>query len=244
MSLPTPSPRKRSQAPQLQTLAEGAARRVQRPAPLRQAVYDAIVDLIVQGTLQRGQHLVENELAEYLGVSRQPVREALQRLQTDGWIDLRPAQGAFVHTPSEDEVDELLGVRSALETYSARLAAEKATPEDVNRLWELQQDGLDALAANDSEGLVAANAALHAQINTIARNTVLARHIGLVQRRWRWYYLPIAQPRGQGAWTEHAELIKAIAAGDADLASSIMNRHTERTRQTYREQRQIKSESE
>ena len=72
------------------TLADGAARRVQRPAPLRQAVYDAIVDLIVQGTLQRGQHLVENELAEYLGVSRQPVREALQRLQTDGWIDLAP----------------------------------------------------------------------------------------------------------------------------------------------------------
>ena len=242
MSLPTTSPRKRSQASQLQTLAEGAARRVQRPAPLRQAVYDAIVDLIVQGTLQRGQHLVENELAEYLGVSRQPVREALQRLQTDGWIDLRPAQGAFVHTPSEDEVDELLGVRSALETYSARLAAEKATPEDVNRLWELQQDGLDALAANDSEGLVAANAALHAQINAIARNTVLARHIGLVQRRWRWYYLPIAQPRGQGAWTEHAELIKAIAAGDADLASSIMHRHTDRTRQTYHEQRQTKSE--
>ena len=98
MSLPTPSPRKRAA-----TLSDGAGRRVQRPAPLRQAVYDAIVDLIVQGTLQRGQHLVENELAEYLGVSRQPVREALQRLQTDGWIDLRPAQGAFVHTPSEDE---------------------------------------------------------------------------------------------------------------------------------------------
>ena len=156
-------------------LADAAARRVQRPAPLRQAVYDAIVELIVHGTLQRGQHLVENELAEYLGVSRQPVREALQRLQTDGWIDLRPAQGAFVHTPSEDEVDQLLGVRTVLETYSARLAAEHATPEDVNRLWELQQDGLDALAANDSEGLVAANAALHASITALAGNTVLAR---------------------------------------------------------------------
>ena len=134
MSLPTPS-RKRGHP-----LADGAARRVQRPAPLRQAVHDAIVDLIVQGTLQGGQHLVENELAEYLGVSRQPVREALQRLQTDGWIDLRPAQGAFVHTPSEDEVDQLLGVRTVLETYSARLAAENATPENVNRLWELQQE--------------------------------------------------------------------------------------------------------
>ena len=238
MSLPTPSPRKRAS-----TLNEGAARRVQRPAPLRQAVYDAIVDLIVQGTLQRGQHLVENELAEYLGVSRQPVREALQRLQTDGWIDLRPAQGAFVHTPSEDEVDQLLGVRTVLETYSARLAAENATPEDVNRLWELQQDGITALAANDSEALVSANVNLHAAITEVAGNTVLAKHIGLVERRWHWYYLPIAQPRGQGAWTEHAELIKAIAAGDADLAADIMQRHTEHTQKVYHDQRQAKSEA-
>ena len=120
-----------------------------------------------------------------------------------------------MHVPSEEEVDHLLGVRTVLETYSAGLAAERATPEDVNRLWELQQDGLDALAADDSEG-VAANAALHAMITTLTGNTVLAEHIGLVERKWRWYYLPIAQPRGHGAWTEHAELIKAIAAGDAE----------------------------
>jgi DNA-binding GntR family transcriptional regulator len=241
MSLPARGPRNRDQASRQNVLADGAARRVQRPAPLRQAVYDAIVELIVQGTLQRGQHLVEKELAEYLGVSRQPVREALQRLQTDGWIELRPAQGAFVHIPSEVEVDQLLGVRSVLETYSARLAAERATPEDVNRLWELQQDGLNALAAKDPEALVAANAALHVSITALAGNAVLAEHIGLVERKWRWYYLPIAQPRGHDAWSEHAELIKAIAANDADQATDIMSRHTERTRQVYREQRLAKA---
>lgn len=241
MTVPTP-PRERGQIAQPHALSK-SSHRVQRPAPLRQAVYDAIQELIVQGTLTRGQHLVENELAEYLGVSRQPVREALQRLQTEGWVDLRPGQGAFVHTPSEDEVDQLLAVRTVLETFSARLAAENATPEDVNRLWELQQDGLNALAANDSEALVGANAALHSQIKTLAGNTVLARHIGFVERRWRWYYLPIAKPRGHDAWAEHGELIKAIAAGDADLASDIMHRHTDRTRQTYHEQRPVKSDS-
>ncbi|MDT7765980.1 MAG: hypothetical protein QOC63_5400, partial [Mycobacterium sp.] len=101
MSVPAQGPRNRTQAARHNVLNDGAARRVQRPAPLRQAVYEAIVELIVHGTLERGQHLVENELAEYLGVSRQPVREALQRLQADGWIELRPAQGAFVHIPSE-----------------------------------------------------------------------------------------------------------------------------------------------
>ena len=240
MTLPLPTQRERDQASR-NALADGTARRVQRPAPLREAVYDAIVELIVNGTLQQGQHLVENELAEYLGVSRQPVREALQRLQTDGWVELRPALGAFVHSPTDEEADQLLGVRSVLETYSARLAADHATAADVNRLWELQQDGLNALAANDIEGLVAANAALHAGISALAGNTVLAEHIGLVERRWRWYYHLIAEPRGHDAWSEHAELIKAIAAGDAERASKVMNLHTERTRQLYHEQRVAKS---
>src|SRR6185437_12123469 len=124
MSHPYPTG-KPKQASRPGMLVDAAAPRVQRPAPLRQAVYDAIVELIVHGTLQRGRHVVEAELAEYLGVSRQPVREALQRLQTDGWIELRPGQGAFVHIPSEEEVDQLLGVRSVLETHSAGLAAER-----------------------------------------------------------------------------------------------------------------------
>jgi DNA-binding GntR family transcriptional regulator len=242
MSLPLSSRREREEASG-KGLTDAAARRVQRPAPLRQAVYDAIVELIVNDTLREGQHLVEKELAEYLGVSRQPVREALQRLQTDGWVDLRPAQGAFVHSPTEEEADQLLGVRSVLETYSARLAAERATAADVNRLWELQQDGLNALAADDVDGLVAANAALHAGVGDLAGNAVLAEHIGLVERRWRWYYHLIAQPRGHDAWSEHAELIKAIAAGDAGRASDIMSQHTERTRQQYLEQRLAKGDA-
>jgi DNA-binding GntR family transcriptional regulator len=209
---------------------------VERPAPLRQAVYEALIELIVNRTLKPGQHLVEAELAEYLGVSRQPVREALQRLQTEGWVDLRPAQGAFVHMPTEEEADQLLSVRSVLETHSARLAAEHATPEDVERLWKLQNEGVDALAAEDVKRLVAANASLHNFIMKLSGNAVLAELIGLVDRRVRWYYTPIARPRGHDAWNEHAELIKAISEKDAESAGRIMAQHTERTRQAYHEQ--------
>ncbi|MFF7216528.1 GntR family transcriptional regulator [Streptomyces sp. NPDC008238] len=212
-----------------EALTAAATRRVARPAPLREAVYDAIVELIISGSLTPGQHLVEAELAEHLGVSRQPVREALQRLQTDGWVDLRPAQGAFVHSPTEEEAAQLLGVRSVLETYSARLAAENAKPEDVERLWELQQDGVGALAAGDVERLVTANTALHSFITSIAANAVLAELISQVSRKVRWYYTPIAKPRGKDAWNEHAQLIRAIAKGDAERAGEIMRKHTERT---------------
>ncbi|MFZ3567119.1 GntR family transcriptional regulator [Streptomyces sp. BH097] len=206
---------------------------ISRPVPLRQAVHDTLVEMIINGTLRPGQHLVEADLAAHLGVSRQPVREALQRLQTSGWVDLRPAQGAFVHSPTVEECAQLLGVRAVLETYSARGAAQHATAEDVARLWELQQAGLDALAAQDARAIVEANAALHAHITTLSRNAVLGELIPQVDQRVRWYYTPIAKPRGNDAWNEHALIIKAIAAGDPDRAEALMRRHTQNTTDFY-----------
>ncbi|MFD4527708.1 GntR family transcriptional regulator [Streptomyces sp. NPDC058470] len=219
-----------------EALNAAASRRVTRPAPLRQAVYDALTELIVSGSLKPGQHLVEAELAAHLGVSRQPVREALQRLQTNGWVDLRPAQGAFVHSPTEEEAAQLLSVRAVLETYSAQLAAGNAKPEDIERLWELQEEGVQALTEGDVERLVSANTALHAFVTVIADNAVLSELISLVGQKVRWYYTPIAQPRGKEAWNEHSQLIKAIAKGDADRASEIMRTHTEHTTDFYRRQ--------
>lgn len=210
---------------------------LERPAPLRQAVYDALAEMIITRELQPGEHLVENELAAQLGVSRQPVREALQRLQNEGWVDLRPALGAFVHVPTDAEADQLLAVRTLLEAESARLAARQATPEHVEHLWELQRTGEKALAAEDQEGLVAANAALHAQVVLMSGNTVLADLIASVDRRVRWYYLPIARARGKDAWDEHANLIDAIARRNSRRAGDLMRRHTERTREVYHERR-------
>jgi DNA-binding GntR family transcriptional regulator len=219
-----------------ESLTAAGARRVARPAPLRQAVYDALADMIANGSLKPGQHLVESDLAEHLGVSRQPIREALQRLQADGWVELRPAYGAFVHTPAVEEVVQLLGVRSVLEAYSAHGAALHATKENIARLWELQDAGVAALAEDDERALVEANSALHKYIVEISGNKVLAELISQVERRVRWYYTPIARPRGKQAWNEHASLIRAIAEGDADQAHQLMRRHTERTTEFYREE--------
>lgn len=214
-------------------LAGAVSQPVQRPAPLRQAVFDALVELIVTRALRPGDHLIESELATQLGVSRQPVREALQRLQSEGWVDLRPAQGAFVHVPTTQQADDLLVVRGLLERESARLAARHATAEDVERLWALQREGERSLAADDEEGLVAANAALHTAVVRLSANEFLAELLGLADRRVRWYYAAIARPRGADAWEEHAALIHAIAAGDEERAAQTMGAHTERTRESY-----------
>jgi len=210
-------------------------RRLQRPAPLREGVYETLLELIITRALRPGQHLVESELAEQLGISRQPVREALQRLSTDGWVELRPGQGAFVHVPTEEEADQLLAVRSLLEAESARLAAGNATEESVAGLREVCERGVSAVADDDVDAVVAANAELHAAIVALAGNTVLAELTAQVDRRVRWYYTPVARQRGRRSWIEHERLIDAIAAHDGEKAAQVMREHTEHTRRSYHE---------
>ncbi len=211
----------------------GLIRPVERPVPLRQSVYEALVELIVAGALRPGQHLVESELARQLGVSRQPVREALHRLEAEGWIDLRPSQGAFVHVPTDREVDQLLDVRELLEGATARLAARAATPGGVALLRAKWREGAAAVESGDINRTVAANNAFHAAVAEIAGNAVLAELSEIVGRRVRWYYRQVAPARGHESWAEHAEIIAAIEAGDEDRAAELARVHTERTRSAY-----------
>src|ERR1017187_65695 len=211
---------------------------VQRPVPLRQSVYEALVELDVGGRLGPGGHLVETELARQLGVSRQPVREALPRLEAEGWVALRPSQGAFVHVPTDQEVDELLDVRELLEIETARLAARTATGAEVARLRDICRGGEAAADAGNFSAAVTANNAFHAEIAAIAGNAVLAELADIVGRRVRWYYRMVAPERGQGSWTEHGKLIEAIETHDAGLAESLPRVHTELTRAAYHDLRE------
>ena len=142
----------------------GVIRPVQRPVPLRQSVYESLVELVIDGRLKPGQHLVETELARLLGVSRQPVREALHRLAAGGWVDLRPSQGAFVHVPTDQEVDELLDVRELLEMQTVRLAARAAGSQPMTWLREVCREGEAAIEAGDTERFVAVNNQFHAAL--------------------------------------------------------------------------------
>ncbi|MDH2428162.1 GntR family transcriptional regulator [Sphaerisporangium sp. TRM90804] len=217
--------------------SQGAAPKIARPVPLRESVFEALLELIVTGHLRPGQHLAESELAELLGVSRQPIREALQLLSGEGWVDLYPGQGAFVHAPTVEEADQLLAVRALLETESARLAARHRDDEGVKRLRALCDEGHAAVEADDVDGAVAANSELHALVTALSGNKVLAELAAQVSRRVRWYHTPVARRRGHASWEEHKALIEAIAARDEDRAAQIMRDHTEHTRRSYLEQR-------
>ena len=209
---------------------------VARPVPLRQSVYEALVELVVSGRLGPGEHLVETELARQLGVSRQPVREALHRLEAEGWVDLRPNQGAFVHVPTDHEVDELLDVPGAARGADGPAGrARGISRRDSPAAGDLGR-GAGAVASGETERIVAANNEFHAELARVAGNAVLADLARIVSRRVRWYYRQVAPLRGQQSWAEHRQLIDAVEAKDQERAAEIARKHTEGTRSAYHQQ--------
>jgi DNA-binding GntR family transcriptional regulator len=201
--------------------------------PLRDRVYETLEELIIYRALAPGQHLVEAEIAKELGVSRIPVREAFQSLARDGWIDLRPRQGAFVHQPTTHEVDDVFSVRTLLEVEATRLAASKATDESIPALRNILRTGGESLARADERALVMLNSKFHARITEIGGNEVLAELIARLDKRIRWYFAPIVMSRGASSWKEHNEIVAAITARDPDRASAAMRTHADRTRSAY-----------
>lgn len=206
---------------------------LQQSAPLRDQVHEALERMIIDGTLAPGQRLVEGELATRLGVSRNPVREALNGLSRSGWVELRPRHGAYVRRQTAREGDEFFHVRRMLEVESARLAAVHATDRAVAQLRDLLAEGWDALEVKDQERLLAANSRFHADVVAMADNGVLAEILALLDKRLRWYFKPVVILRGPDSWQEHTDLVEAIAARDPEQAAEMMRLHTEGTRRAY-----------
>lgn len=206
---------------------------LRRPEPVRRQVQAALRELIITRTYEPGQHLVESEVARRLQVSRLPVREALQALHLEGWLDLHVGRGAFVHVPTTREVNEVFAVRGSLEEEAARLATTRITPEGVERLREICREGRACLAAGDFQAVVAANARFHRAISDVADNAVLSDFLGALEQRVRWYFRPLVRGRGTTSWDEHEQIIEALAAGRAEDAGALMRQHTENTRAAY-----------
>lgn len=214
-------------------MAQDSSQPLKRTVPLRDRVYETLEELIMYGALSPGHHLVEADIAKKLGVSRIPVREGLQLLARDGWIDLRPRQGAFVHQPTAQEVDDVFCVRTVLEVESTKLAASKATTGSLATLRKILESGREALTRPDERELVTLNSQFHARVTRMSGNEVLAQLIAGLDKRIRWYFAAVVKTRGPNSWKEHAEILEAIAAGDPKRAADAMRTHAERTRSAY-----------
>jgi DNA-binding GntR family transcriptional regulator len=202
--------------------------------PLREHVYERLQEMLIARTLAPGDHLVEERLAGQLGVSRGPVREALQRLHRDGWITLRPRYGAFVNRPSASQVDEFFEARELIERSATRLAAQRCTPEDAAALRQICDDAeADLQRGVPSQTMAAHTARFHRQVLVTAKNHLLLEFGEQLAQRSRWFFAPLVSTLAPRAWVEHREVAELIAGGRADEAAEAMQAHVVMSRAVY-----------
>ena len=186
--------------------------------------YSMILEAIDIGTYRPGDRLVESELAERFGVSRTPIREALQRLETQSLL-MRDGRSLIVASLDHNQMAELYVVRGELEGLAARLATRHATAEEVRVLREMV-DADNALAGNPN-ALARANKRFHKQIHLASHNRYLVQQLDLVHRSMALMATSslAVEGRGEIAQAEHNRIVEMIEARDEDGADEALRTH-------------------
>jgi DNA-binding GntR family transcriptional regulator len=189
--------------------------------PPTKDAYDLILDAIDQGIYGPRDRLVEAELAERFGVSRTPIREALQRLETQAMLT-RDGRSLVVASLDHNQLAELYAVRSALEGLAARLAAKHATAEEVRVLYDMI--AVDREIVGEPRKLSRANRRFHGQIHLASHNRYLVQQLEMVHRSMALLANTSLAVDGRGAEAldEHEAIVKAIEAGDEDAAEAAL----------------------
>jgi DNA-binding GntR family transcriptional regulator len=189
--------------------------------------YQLILRAIDIGTYRPGDRLVESELAERFGVSRTPIREALQRLETQSLLS-RDGRSLIVASLDHNQMAELYMVRSELEGLAARLAARHATDEEVRFLKEMVEE--DKVRVGDPAALARTNRRFHRQVHLASHNRYLVQQLDLVYRSMALMATTslAAKGRSEVALAEHATIVDAIARGDGEAASIAIKAHISR----------------
>jgi DNA-binding GntR family transcriptional regulator len=190
--------------------------------PLRDKVVDELRRCIIDGVYRPGDRLTEERLAEHFGVSRNPVREAIRVLESEGFLVAQPRRGAVVATMSVQDVEDLFDVRLSLETLAATLAAERAGPDGSAALGKLLAKAGTTRRMAD---LAALNTRFHATICALSRNRLLTGLMESLHGRLQWVYGQSAETRAADSWAEHEALAAAILAGDAEAAGRAARTH-------------------
>lgn len=199
--------------------------------PTQRDAYSLILDAIDAGLYKPGARMVESELAERFGVSRTPIREALQRLETQSLL-IRDGRSLIVASLDHNQLAELYAVRAELEGLAARLAAQHAAPEEVRVLREMVED--DRKRVNDPGELARANRRFHKQIHLASHNRYLVQQLDLVHRTMALLATSSLAVEGRSATAvaEHDAIVSAIEARNGDAADEALRAHISRAFET------------
>ena len=202
--------------------------------PLREVVCESLREAIRKGVLRPGERIMEIKLAEELGVSRTPVREAIRKLELEGYVIMMPRRGTYVASMSIRDINEIFEIRTALESLSNGLAAERITDEELESLQRLlvmiggyvEEGNMDKIVEMDIE--------FHDLLYRAARNSRLVGIISnLREQLTRFRTLSMSYPgRLETTLEEHREIVEAIAEGDVKRAKKAAEHHMEMSEKT------------
>jgi len=197
--------------------------------PLRELVLDAIRDAIINGSLQPRERLMEIQMAEELGVSRTPIREALRKLELEGFIVMVPRKGAYVADLSFKDIADVFEIRAALEGLAAGLAAERITEEELEEMERLLVEKMEAIANYDIPRLVEVDTLFHELMYKASRNERLGAIISnLREQIQRLRKTSLSYPgRMKDSLNEHKKIAEAIQSRDVQLARQLAQEHIE-----------------
>ncbi|MBS0123574.1 GntR family transcriptional regulator [Thetidibacter halocola] len=190
-------------------------------------IADELEAMILDGTFADGARLDEVQLAARFGVSRTPLREALQRLILSGLVEQQPRRGVFVKQPGPVELLEMFEVMAELEATCARLAASRISDKALAALRDTNARCAEAMENGDSDGYYAENERFHHLLYHDSGNSFLEGECRRLQRRLKPFRRLQLRLRGRmrQSLTEHGAVIAALAAGDADAAAREARQH-------------------
>jgi DNA-binding GntR family transcriptional regulator len=194
---------------------------------LGQDVFDYLKNAIIDQTIEPGSRLVESKIADMLGISRTPLREALHKLEREDWIEQIPSGGFQVVTLTKADIEQTFGIRSVLEAYAARLATENHTDKDLVPLEKKMKEFQDCLESKDNDKLQKINTQFHDILYGLSQSSKLIKMINQLRAqisRFRQIILKqdeFAHQSNEG----HVKMLEAIRQRDADAVEKIVREH-------------------
>ncbi|MBF7096017.1 GntR family transcriptional regulator [Alkalibacter mobilis] len=195
--------------------------------PLREIVFTTMREAIINGDFKPGQRLMEVQLADQMGVSRTPVREAIRKLELEGLVVMVPRKGAYVAGLSSEDVKEVLEIRAVLEGLAASLAARNATEKDVEELKDIVEKFKSAANEQDVVKLINFDSDFHDVMYRTSKNKKLIQLISSLReqvQRFRVAYFTKIKSTQQ-LIEEHNQLVDAIAGKDSERARAVAETH-------------------
>jgi len=195
--------------------------------PLRDVVFNTLRKAILTGQLKPGERLMEVHLANRLGVSRTPIREAIRKLELEGLVIMVPRRGAEVARITEKSLKDVLEVRRALDALSVELACDRITQKDIRRLWDACGEFERAVREGEASVIASADVALHdiiVEATGNARLQQLVNNLSEQMYRFRFVYIK-EESRHDNLIAEHREIYESIVSRDKERAAAAAKLH-------------------